>query len=182
MDNKNFSQLIKKANTDEWYTPRYAVDLIIPYLSRHGYRKILCPFDKEESNFVKRLTEEGFDVTFSHIENGTDFFEIDNLTSYDCIVSNPPFSKRDKIFRKLFESGSPFALIMNMNGLFDSKARWELFKDNKFEILVPKGRIKFANNECKKSSPNFQSIYICNNVLDKQIEFCDMNIDRGAMK
>ena len=178
MNNKSFSQLIKKSNTDEWYTPQYAVNLIIPYLSKRGYKKILCPFDKEESNFVKRLTEEGFDVTFSHIETGTDFFEIDNLTSYDCVVSNPPFSKREKIFEKLFESGVPFALIINMNGLFDSKARWELFKNNKFEILVPKGRMKFANNEGEKNSPNFQSIYVCNNVLDKQIEFCDMNIDK----
>nr|DAK43963.1 MAG TPA: adenine-specific methyltransferase [Caudoviricetes sp.] len=41
----------------------------------------------------------------------------------DCIVSNPPFSKRDNIFLRLYELGLPFAMIMNNNGLFDSKAR-----------------------------------------------------------
>ena len=39
MNNKSFSQLIKKSNTDEWYTPQYAVNLIIPYLFKRGYKK-----------------------------------------------------------------------------------------------------------------------------------------------
>ena len=50
----------------------------------------------------------------------------------DCVVSNPPFSKRTPIFEKLFSFNLPFAMIMNSNGLFDAKARYELFKNNKF--------------------------------------------------
>lgn len=137
----DFSQLIKKAGTDEWYTTAENVNLIVPYLIRGGYKKILCPFDKADSAFVMVLKDKGFDVSYSHIETGTDFFNIDNLNEYDAVVSNPPFSKRDAIFKKLFESGIPFALIMNMNGIFDSKARFELFKQNDFEILVPSGLI-----------------------------------------
>lgn len=142
-----------------------------------GYKKILCPFDKKESNFVKVLKENGFEVDYSHIDDGVDFFEIENLNKYDAIVSNPPFSKRDKIFQRLFEAGVPFALIMNMNGLFDSKARWNIFKENEFEILVPQGRMKFFNDNCsidsKLNSPNFQSIYICRGMGIKQIEFIE---------
>lgn len=96
---------------------------------------------------------------------------IDNLTDYDAIVSNPPFSKRQKILEKLFRSNVPFAMIMNFNGLFDSKARWELFKQNKFELLVPLGRMHFFNEDCKGNSPNFQSIWVCKGMCDKQIEF-----------
>lgn len=133
--------------------------------------KILCPFDKEHSEFVRVLTQNGFEVTFGHIETGQDFFDIDNLQDYDAIVSNPPFSKRQKILERLFESGVPFAMIMNFNGLFDSKSRWKLFKDNKFELLVPLGRIHFFNENCEGNSPNFQSIYVCKGMSDKQIEF-----------
>lgn len=35
----NFSLAIKQSNTDEWYTPREAVELIIPYLEGGATRK-----------------------------------------------------------------------------------------------------------------------------------------------
>lgn len=173
----NFSEQIKQSNTDEWYTPRECVNIILPYLLEKGYKKILCPFDKEGSNFVKVLTEFGFDVSHSHIETGTDFFKIDNLKYYDAIVSNPPFSKREKILEKLFYIDIPFALILNFNGLFDSKTRWELFKKNQFELLIPCGRMHFFNGDCDGNSPHFQSVYVCHNILPKQIVF-DGNVNR----
>ena len=145
----------------------------MPYLKTGGYKKILCPFDKEHSEFVRVLTQNGFDVTFGHIETGQDFFDIDNLQDYDAIVSNPPFSKRQKILERLFDSGVPFAMIMNFNGLFDSKSRWVLFKDNRFELLVPLGRIHFFNENCEGNSPNFQSIYVCKGMSKNQIEFVE---------
>lgn len=133
----SFSDDIKKSNTDEWYTPKENVKLIVPFLNMRGYKKILCPFDTEESQFVQVLTENGFDITYSHIKTGTDFFNIRNLNDYDAVVSNPPFSKREAILQRLFESKVPFALILNFNGLFDSKKRWKLFKENDFELIIP---------------------------------------------
>lgn len=177
----NFSTQIKQANTDEWYTPAECVEIIVPYLKRGGHRKILCPFDTKDSNFVKVLTEQGFDVTYSHISTGTDFFRIE-LKGYDAIVSNPPFSKRQKILERLFESKLPFAMILNFNGLFDSKSRWELFKTNDFELIVPKGRMHFFNAECKDNSPNFQSVYVCHGMTDKQIEFVEQPDRQVAME
>ena len=68
-----------------------------------------------------------------------------------------------------------FAVIMNFNGLFDAKVRYELFKNNKFELLIPKGRMCFFNESMEiKESPNFQSIYVCSGILDNQIEFTNM--------
>ena len=113
-------------------------------------------------------------MQYSHIWNGVDFFEIES-TDADCIVSNPPFSKRQLVFEKLFELGKPFAMITNMNGLFDAKSRWEIFRANSFELLIPKGRVKFFNNDGIKNSPNFQSIYVCKDVLEEKIVFSDMN-------
>ena len=122
---------------------------------------------------MRVLTAHGFDVTYGHIETGQDFFDLDNLAEYDAVVSNPPFSKRQKILERLFESGVPFAMIMNFNGLFDSKSRWQLFKANQFELLVPLGRIHFFNEDCEGNSPNFQSIYVCKGMCDNQIEFVE---------
>ena len=169
----SFSQDIKQSNTDEWYTTRESVELIVPYLLRGGYNKILCPFDTEESQYVKVLTERGFEVTYSHLDTGTDFFDIDNLTDYDAIVSNPPFSLRQPILERLFQSGVPFAMILNFNGLFDSSKRWELFRRFDFELLIPNGRMHFFNEECAGNSPNFQSVYVCSKMAQKQIEFVE---------
>lgn len=171
-----FSEDIKKSNTDEWYTYAEDVQLIVPYLKNKGFHKILCPFDKRESKFVEVLSNEGFKVYYSHIDNGVDFFNIKNLSDYDAVVSNPPFSKRQSILQRLFDAKVPFALIINMNGLFDRKSRWNLFKDNDFELLIPKGRMKFFNDsvsDIKQSSPNFQSIFLCSGIANKQIEFID---------
>ena len=168
-----FSQQIKKSKSDEYYTPRSAVNIILPYLEK--FKHIWCPFDKEHSEFVKALKEYGYEVTYGHIETGQDFFNYEKIPDgVDCVVSNPPFSKRDAIFNKLYDLDIPFAVIMNMNGLFDSKARFKLFRENNFELLIPKGRIRFFDEKMEqKNSPNFQSIYVCNGVMKKQIEFTE---------
>lgn len=167
-----FSEQIKSSvNGDEYYTPQNAVDMILPYLARRGYQNIWCPFDKEESNFVKTLKSQGYNVAYGHIETGQDFFEFTEPQG-DIIVSNPPFSKRDRIFEKLYEWDIPFALIMNFNGLFDSKKRADIFREHRVEMLIPRGRMKFIHKDKGQlNSPNFQSIYICNHLLENQIVF-----------
>ena len=172
----NLSQQIKTSKSDEYYTPKYAVEIILPYIEKFNH--IWCPFDKEHSEFVKALRERGKKVTFGHIETGQDFFSYEQAPGgVDCIVSNPPFSKRDNSFLRLYELGLPFAMIMNNNGLFDNKTRFELFKKNNFELLIPKGRMRFFDETMEvKNNPNFQSIYVCNGILEKQIEFCNMEI------
>lgn len=170
-----FSHQIKTSKTDEYYTPDYAVDIIVPFLREGEYNHIWCPFDKLNSEFVKVLNDNGFTVTYGHIDTGQDFFKQGIPEGVDCIVSNPPFSKRQAIFERLFKLGKPFALVMNFNGLFDSKSRWQLFKNNQFELLIPKGRIKFFDETMTiRNSPNFQSVYVCSGILDEQIIFTDM--------
>lgn len=126
----NFAQI--KAKTDEWYTPENAIRPILKYLKPNSL--IWCPFDTKESNFPKILKEAGHTIINTHIENGYDFFELN--IDCDYIISNPPYSLRNKIYKKLFELNKPFAMLMNTNGLFDSKERWELFRNNEFNDRV----------------------------------------------
>ena len=113
-------------------------------------------------------------MTYSHIETGTDFFDIDNLSDFDAVVSNPPFSKKQKILERLFEADVPFAMVMCFNGLFDNRKRWEMFKNNHFELLVPCGRIKFFDNATSRNAPMFHSVFVCSRICEKQIEFAYM--------
>ena len=108
---------------------------------------------------------------YGHIETGQDFFDYTEPQG-EIVVSNPPFSKRDAIFRRLYEMDIPFALVIGFNGLFDSKKRATLFAKEEVQLLIPFGRMKFAHRDRGFiNNPNFQSIYVCNKLLDKQIVF-----------
>ena len=165
--------LIKNVAYDEYYSPENVVYMILPYIIKSGYKNIWCPFDKYDSNFVKIFMDYNLNVNFGHIENGQDFFKYDKPLG-DIIVSNPPFSKRDQIFEKIYAWDFPFALVMNFNGLFDSRKRAKIFRSHDVEILVPYGRMKFIHRgKGLLENPNFQSVYVCNKLLDKQIVFSD---------
>lgn len=166
---------------DEYYSPQDVVDVTIPYVEASPYKKIWCPFDKAESKFVQTFQSLGYEVVFGHIETGQDFFAYtEPLGGADIVVSNPPFSKRDAILERLFEWGIPFALVMNMNGLFDNKKRYELFRKNGVQLLVPRGRMRFiAKDKGLLNAPNFQSIYVCSKLLSKQIVFSDAIFQKG---
>lgn len=169
MENKvSFS--LNKAKSDEWFTPSSAVFPIMKYMDKNA--KVWCPFDTEDSNFVKVLNNNGFSVINTHIENGEDFFDIE-IPECDYIISNPPYSLRNEVLTKLFKIGKPFAMLMNTNGLFDSKIRWNLFKNNNFSLIYLKGRTSFMQEYgvMQNTSPPFQSAYICGGISDKQIIF-----------
>lgn len=161
----------KKGLTDEWYTPESAVIPILKYLP---YGSIVwCPFDKEESNFVKVLRENGYIVECSHIDNkDEDFFNYEPF-EWDIIVSNPPYSIRNNILKRAFSFGKPFALLMNTNGLFDSQIRWDLFSQNDFSLFYLKGRVNYMKEfgKVEKSSPPFQSAYITSGLFKAKIIF-----------
>lgn len=170
----HFSNQIKQSiGGDEYYSPQNVVDMILPYVKESGYKKIWCPFDTEDSRFVQTFQAEGFNVAFGHISKGQDFFEFKEPLG-EIVISNPPFSKRDAIFERLFEFQLPFALVMNFNGLFDSKKRARLFRLYGVELLVPYGRMKFNyQGDGVLNHPNFQSVYVCNGLLKHEITFTD---------
>lgn len=70
----SFSDAIKTSvGGDEYYSPENTVEMILPIIRKHGFKKIWCPFDTVESNFVKLLSKE-FEVVHGHIATGQDFF------------------------------------------------------------------------------------------------------------
>ena len=152
----------KQNKLDEYYTKEYAITPLLKYIPTKT--TVWCPFDKEKSNFVKLLRQHGCNVIYSHIDTGQDFFEYEPQ-NYDYIVSNPPYSLRERILERLFLLQKPFALLINEAGLFDSKKRFELMKNNKFEIMVFDSRVDYIKGtEVMKGVP-FKSIFLCSNVL-----------------
>ena len=134
---------------------------------------VWCPFDTEESLFVKLFRERGYKVIATHIVNGQDFFMI-NPPECDYIISNPPYSLKGKVFEHLFQLGIPFVMLVGVVGLFESQQRFEMFRDHDFEIMYLSHRVSYFKSytEQKPSlNPPFSSVYICKGILPKQIVF-----------
>ena len=158
----------KQNKADEYFTKKYAIVPLLKYIGNQN--TVWCPFDKAESNFVKMFKAHGNKVTYSHIDEGKDFFTYEP-SGYDMIISNPPYSLRELILERLFLLKKPFAMLINEAGLFDSKKRFQLLKDNKFEIMVFDKRIGYIKEGVSMNGVPFKSIFLCSNILPTPFVF-----------
>lgn len=170
-------KLDKVANSgnDEFYTAPYAIKPLLKYIKPNS--TIWCPFDTQDSWFVKLFRQNGHKVTATHIKDGQDFFRYSfdySVPPCDYIISNPPYSKKTEVLERLFQLGKPFAMLVGVVGLFESNKRFSLFKDNAFEVMYFDKRIAYFKDysEQKPSlNPPFSSVFICKDILPKQIIF-----------
>lgn len=155
----------------EAYTPKYAVDIIIPYLKKEQI--IWAPFSKKEHNFVSYLQNKGFKVINTHINKGEDFLTFKPDFEFDIILDNPPFKNKTKFVEKAMSYKKPFALFLPINAFGDNGIP-NLFMKNNLEpqLLIPKQRTEFHNQN--NNGISFKTVFICNGVLPKQIIFTDM--------
>ncbi|MDR1090055.1 MAG: tRNA (adenine-N(6)-)-methyltransferase [Prevotella sp.] len=167
---ERFSRFDNFSVNDEKYTPNYAVLPILKYLPK---KTIWCPFDTKNSEFVLVLKENQFDVVYSHIRTGQDFFEYEPPT-WDIILSNPPFSNKAEVFKRCLDFGKPFGLLMSNLWLNDSSPA-KLFKENELQLLLFSRRIQYD----KKNRIPFGSSYFCYNLLPKQIVFEELEVVKG---
>ena len=154
---------------DEYRTPAYVVYPILKRLKKNT--SIWCPFDKSDSQYVKVFQAHGFHVVYGHIQTGQDFFDFP-VPSCDYIVSNPPYSRKGEVFQRLFELQIPFAMLINFQGIFDQKDRFEMFRQQRIELLWLSPRVNYdTDNQRKSTRVPFQSCYLCQGICKRQLEF-----------
>jgi len=158
--------LYSKGSNDECYTPDYAVRPIIKYIPVGSV--VWCPFDTEESEFVKQIKEsKKGTVLYGHVDEGLDYYRY-QPTAWDVMVSNPPFTNKREIFERALSFRKPFALLMSNTWLNDAAPK-QLFKKKDLQLLMFDKRIKYSNNGVTNNKITFSSSYYCWNFLPKQI-------------
>ena len=159
-------------NNIEAYTPKYAVDIIIPYINKDWV--IWAPFSRDEHNFAGYLRERGYKVINTHYNpetwEGVDFLTHTPDFHFDIILDNPPFKNKTKFVEMAMSFGKPFALFLPFNSFGDNGIP-NLFMKNGIEpqMLIPDKRTEFENQKNKGIS--FKTVYICRDILPKQIIF-----------
>lgn len=163
---------------DEQYTPRCGVEILLNHIKHLKDKIIWCPFDKEDSQFVKVLTENGFTVVYSHIENGQDFLEYEP-EKWDVIISNPPYKNKRVYWERALDLKKPFALLLPLNILSDSVINVtmrEREREREFQLLIPSKRMRFYNAKTGEigNQPTFKASYFGVNIFNQQIILAEL--------
>lgn len=154
---------------DEYFTPSYAVYPIMKRLQPGT--AIWCPFDTKDSEYVKVFSRNGFRVIYGHIQTGQDFFQTD-VPDCDYIISNPPYSLKNQVLERLYAIGKPFAMLINFQGIFDSRQRFQMFKEHRVEMLWLSPRVAYLTERGRlRQGVPFQSGYLCSGICENQLEF-----------
>ena len=141
---QNKINYIKRGAFDELYTPKEAVECILPFIPA-GVKTIWECTAIENSEIVNVLKESGFEVISSHLNEGLDFFKYEPQ-HYDLIITNPPYSLKDQFLKRAFELNKPFMMLLPITTL-EGKKRSEMFQKNKVQILIPSKRFNFIKEK-----------------------------------
>ena len=149
-------KLMGKNHSDELYTPNSVIDILLPYLPKD---KIIFECAVGTGKLKDKLETEGYTVTTSD-----NFFE--EYPDYDILVTNPPYSIKDKFLEEAYKRGKPFAMLLPITALEGIK-RQSLYKEHGIEILFPKRRTDFNG----KGSPWFYTAWFCWKLLPNELNF-----------
>lgn len=87
------------------------------------------------------------------------------------IVSNPPFSKKDKILERVYSLNKPFALLLPLTTLQGLRRYKIIHKD--IQLLCFDRRIDYhtrENYDTYTKGNHFASAYFCRDVLPQRLE------------
>jgi hypothetical protein len=157
---------------NEVYTPECAILPLIPYLDR---KKIIWDCAYGGGRLAEHFNKYGFKVV-GHKD--IDFLEKRNPKeslkwNFDIIITNPPYSEKDKFLKKAFEFGIPFAFLLPTKALGEQR-RGDLFRKYGIQLIVPNKRINFEIPSNKKSVWFHTSWFCWKLNLPKDLNFVEL--------
>ena len=182
--NKGYLTAKTDKASDEVYTPAYAVKPLLKYLDMYYHPEhktvIWCPFDKEDSEYVTIFRSENYEVIASHIDDigvNHNFFEYEPTEPYNFIISNPPFSLKDDVLKRLYELNKPYAMLLPIPTLQGQK-RFPYIKN--CQALIFDKRINYYTNKDTKEiqkGVSFGSFYLCKDFLYTDLIFEELEVN-----
>lgn len=186
------------SSKDECYTTYNESLKLVNYLIKNNVINkemiIWLPFDTEISNIYKVLIKHGFNVTISNLVIGLDFYNYQPEV-FDIIISNPPFSNRTALMKRLLSFNKPFIILQGIQYFNNQHAVSFLSKySDDFKFIFPRSRMSFITYDEKekllkssKTGASFYSFWLCyktkltntfNKLLDsgfeKEIEILEL--------
>jgi len=157
---------------DTFETPNYAVDLLVPFIPCRVRSIWECACGS--GKIRRRLQHYGYQVYGSDIRDLKEVVDINesfledtkakwvlgpNFEAIDMIVTNPPYSIKEKFIERAFEIGKPFAFLINA----DYSGLQISWIERGCEKIIPNRRIDFitpTGRQGSTSASQFHSMWL----------------------
>lgn len=135
------------SHRDNFQTPNYATDLIVPFLAdlvpmSPGRRFRIWECAAGQGKMLTRLEHWDFDVFGSDLQwtPPVNFLTDPSPIEFDCIVTNTPYSSKKKFYERCKTHGVPFALLIPAD-----YAGWiiDAIEKDGCEKIIPTRRIDY---------------------------------------
>ena len=151
---------------DLFYTPKYAVDLLIPFIPKNITKIWECA--SGAGHITKVLESSGYTVFETDLQQGFNFLFDKPDTIIDkntAIITNPPFSLKREFFKKCLEYDVPFALLIP-----GDYCLWTIdaIRYHNCKKLIPSRRINFytpRGTSCLEGSSLIHSLWLTKDFL-----------------
>ena len=162
---------IHASSPDDFQTPPEALRPLYPYLKREW---IIWECAEGKGYLTEALRANGYQVIGTDILSGEDFLRW-QPDRFDCIVTNPPFSIKQKFLIRAYSLGKPFAFLLPLTTL-ETRARQQLFTEHGIEIILFDKRINFVTpNKVTNSSSWFATAWFTNWLdIGQQLKFVSL--------
>ena len=171
----NISKIMKQGGPDDFQTPPKALLPLFPYLKKDW---IIWECACGKGNLTNKLKQKGFKVVSTDIKMTKDkrlsFFKY-APRFFNCIITNPPFSKKTEFIEKCYKLKVPFALLLPLSAL-ETKKRQEQWKKG-LQIIILNERLHFETPDNKQSHCWFASAWFTYGLnLPKDITFVEIKL------
>ncbi len=158
MDSKTNSRLNRKGNDlqfkdDDYETETKVLKDLLPFIEEHTI--IYDPF------FCNgKVKEEWEELNKTCLNEKLDAFNREHPAEFDIVISNIPFSLKEKCVELGFELNKPFILLMPIDAM---GSKWIKKYWDRLQFIIPNGRYSFfkKSNKDKKSSAWFDTMWVC---------------------
>lgn len=158
---------LKQGSANDFQTPTQALRPLLPFLNKDW---LIWESACGKGNLVNGLNSEGFLTIGTDILTGHDFLNW-KPEKFDCVMTNPPFSLKDKFIERAYDLGKPFALLMPLT-TFEGKKRQALFQIYGIEVIFFDKRINFETPDGKGGGSFFMTAWFTWGLkLGKELNF-----------
>lgn len=163
MENKNQSRLNFKGSDvifkdDDYETPAKVLNDLLPFIKK--YDIIYDPFYCNG-----RVIEEWKTLKKVCINEKKDAFNREPPDEFDIIISNIPFSTKEKCIKLGLELNKPFIFLMPIDAL---GSKWIKKYFDKLQFIIPNGRYNFLKQEKKTKGCWFDTMWVCYGIQLEQ--------------
>jgi hypothetical protein len=159
-----------QGRSDVFQTPEIALQPLLQFIPKE-YR--IWEPASANGNIVNFFTSNNYNIIGSDITQGVDFFN--NEKEFDCIITNPPYSIKDKWIDRCYKLNKPFMLLLPITAL-EGKFRQKMYSENGIQLILFNKRINYETPSGNGSGAWFSSAWFCYGFnLPNQLNFIQLN-------